>query len=313
MIRQDKFSHAVLRPVWRGVRKTLLRGWETNHDVTNAVFLAGCGRSGTTWLSEIINADRSFRYMFEPFNSMKTAEWREFAYRQYLPRYIRNERALAAATAILSGQVHNEWVDCQNRVLLASRRLVKDIRANLLLGWLKQNFPTMRLVVLIRHPLAVTVSRVRLGWEPALSLDCIRAQPALIEDFLRPHMAKLERWAADPFALQIANWCIENLVALSQLKEGEYCLVTFEALVSNPEVELDRVFKYLGMSLTCRHRQRLGVPSAMASYQTWEEGNRRRLLRPWENRVSASQLETMETVVTEFGMMALLDRCTAYQ
>ena len=37
-------------------------------DHRSSVFLAGSGRSGTTWLSEIINHRRGYRYVFEPFN-----------------------------------------------------------------------------------------------------------------------------------------------------------------------------------------------------------------------------------------------------
>ena len=35
-------------------------------DHRDAVFLAGSGRSGTTWLSEVINYKGGYRYVFEP-------------------------------------------------------------------------------------------------------------------------------------------------------------------------------------------------------------------------------------------------------
>jgi hypothetical protein len=44
---------------------------DLNNDFRNTIFLAGTGRSGTTWLSNIINYKNEYRYMFEPFQSKK--------------------------------------------------------------------------------------------------------------------------------------------------------------------------------------------------------------------------------------------------
>ena len=41
---------------------------DLSRDYRRSVYLAGDGRSGTTWISEIINCDNRYRYMFEPFH-----------------------------------------------------------------------------------------------------------------------------------------------------------------------------------------------------------------------------------------------------
>src|SRR6516165_9942427 len=50
----------------------------------NVVFLAGTGRSGTTWVSHFINYRNEYRYIFEPFPSPKANICTAFRYRQYL-------------------------------------------------------------------------------------------------------------------------------------------------------------------------------------------------------------------------------------
>lgn len=251
----------------RALSRPLYRGWETNHDPRNTVFLAGSGRSGTTWISEIINADRSFRYIFEPFSCRKTPEWQTFEFQQYFARTHQDSRALDAATQILSGRVHNAWVDSQNRTLLARRRLVKDIRTNLMLGWLKEHFPGMPMVLLVRNPLAVVASRRRLGWGPTMNLDRMRRMPKLIEDYLDPWMGFIEGNAEDEFAMQVINWCIEHLVPLRQLREGEFWLVHYERILEDPEGQMAQLFNYLGLSANPRHLRQLKRPSATASAQ----------------------------------------------
>jgi len=51
---------------------------------SSLVFVAGTGRSGTTWLAQLLNANDQFRLIVEPFHP-------EFGVRvtRNLPRYIR--------------------------------------------------------------------------------------------------------------------------------------------------------------------------------------------------------------------------------
>lgn len=300
-----------LNPLRRAIRSLsapLRHGIQTNHKIARTVFLAGCGRSGTTWLSEILNADLHYHYLFEPFNNKKTPVWREFAYRQYLPRGVANPQARAAAKGILSGRVHSAWIDSQNKAFVSADRLVKDTRANLMLGWLRDEFPEMPLVLLTRHPLAVTLSREKLGWGPGVSMDALQGQPELMDRHLESYRPLLASLAGDDFSMQIANWCIEHLVPLAELRGGEFCLVRYESLVRAPEDELGRLFAYLGRDLSNRHTSRLNRASATASRDTRQSLDTCRLLRPWAGKISADRERQAAEIVAAFGLEWLLRR-----
>lgn len=292
------------RSAIRRLRKWSVPGWETNHDLNRTVLLAGCGRSGTTWVAEILNAGERYRYIFEPFHSQKTKEWRDFEYHLYLPRTARNGQATQAAAAILSGKVRNAWIDSHNRTLLASRRLVKETRANLMLGWLRENFRQVPIVLLTRHPLAVAASRSRLGWGPAMSLDRIRAQPELIERHLLRHMRRIERVSSNPLAMQVISWCIEHVVPLAELKPDEYHLVVYEDLVQEFEQELARLLAYLGTTMSESHRSRYGVVSATASSKKGAKSEQ--LLFAWMKDHTADEMAESARLVQEFGLEHLI-------
>jgi hypothetical protein len=285
----------------------LRRGFETNHDIRNTVFLAGCGRSGTTWLSEILNADGRYRYIFEPFNRQKTAVWSQCHFHQYLPRAASEPEILHVAASILSGRVHSRWVDSQNHKLIASRRLVKDTRANLMLGWMRGNFPEMPIILLTRHPLAVTMSRMKLGWGPAMSIQDIAAQPDLLANHLAPYTGLLERLADDEFSMQIANWCISHMVPLKELDSAEYCLLRYESLILDPEAALARVFDYLGLPLTQIHKDRLERASATASRSTRRARDQDALSRPWKNKLPEDQIRRAADIIEDFGLSSFLE------
>ena len=132
------------------------------------VFLAGTGRSGTTWLEDLINFDGSYRVMFEPFHTRRTDVLREWNYRQYLRPTNLDEKFVHPATQILSGKVRSKWIDQFRCRPIVTRRLIKDIRANLILKWIKHNFPEIRIVLLLRHPCAVASSKLQQDWETHL-------------------------------------------------------------------------------------------------------------------------------------------------
>ncbi|MHA1398173.1 MAG: hypothetical protein ACTSSG_14210 [Candidatus Heimdallarchaeaceae archaeon] len=137
---------------------------EKNHDTKNTIFLSANGRSGSTWISDIINYNNSFRYMFEPFYSKKVDLCSHFLSRQYLHPKIKKESYLKPAELILSGKVKHPWIDRFNKKFLCGKRLIKDIRTNLIVKWLKVHFPKIKLILLTRLPCAVANSRMRLGW-----------------------------------------------------------------------------------------------------------------------------------------------------
>ena len=234
---------------------------DLNRDYRNAVFLAGSGRSGTTWLSEIINYRNEYRYIFEPFYPDKVGLCKNFRRKQYLRPEDRREEFLEPARKILSGDVRNVWTDRFNRKLISRQRLIKDIRANLLLGWLHSNFPHMPLVLMLRHPCAVTVSRLELGWQDIL--DETLEQRELVEDYLSP-LEKEIRGAQTPFERSIFLWCIENYVPLRQLERGGFHLVFYEDLCTEPEREIRRLYSFLGKTPDEAVYRSVGRPSPLS-------------------------------------------------
>jgi len=261
-----------------------------NH--TETVFLAGSGRSGTTWLSGLVNHDSGYRQVFEPFHPGRVEDFRGFGSKQYLRPWDRRERFLAPARKAVTGGLRSGWTD-RGGALVSRRRLVKDIRANLLLGWLAENFPGMPIVLLMRHPCAVVASRLALGWRD--NLDETIAQEDLVEDHLLPVEERV-RAARDPFERHLFLWCIDNHVPLRQLSPGAVHLCFYENLVLDPEPELRRLFAFVGRDFDDGVLGKLARPSF-----TSRQGERPSV-DGWRSRVSAAQLAKAGEILGLFGL-----------
>jgi hypothetical protein len=262
-------------------------------DHRNSVFLAGSGRSGTTWVSEIINHRNVYRLVFEPFHPGKVRVCRDFRRKQYLRPDDRREEYLGPARRILSGGLRNPWTDRFNTKVVARRRLIKDIRANLLLGWMSENFPGMPIILLLRHPCAVTASRLALGWGDNLSETM--EQEELVEDFLLPLEAEI-REARGSFEHHVFSWCIENYVPLRQFGPRELHLAFYENFLAHPEDEIQRLFAFLDEGLDGRVYRALRRPSPLS--RKGESPS----MDAWRRSVTASQLERTVEILGLFGL-----------
>jgi hypothetical protein len=229
-----------------------------DHDYRNTIFLASTGRSGSTWVSNIINYQNKYRYMFEPFHSKYVEICKDFNYRQYLRPDNKEDKYLIPAQQIISGRIRNKWIDRFNKKLISRRRLVKDIRANLLLKWLKTLYKDMKIILLIRHPLAVVNSRMKLGW--GSNIKFFLEQANLIEDYLEPYMKEIKK-TQSVFEDQIYSWCIENYVPLQQFESKELHVTFYEDFILKPEETIKSLFNFLSINYKDRILNKLHIPS----------------------------------------------------
>jgi hypothetical protein len=263
-------------------------------DHRSSVFLAGSGRSGTTWLSQIINYRRQYRYVFEPFNPREVGPFGHFRTKQYLRPEDGREEFLQPVRLALTGGLRDPWADRFNRRIVARRRLIKDIRANLLLGWMRANFPGMPIILLLRHPCAVVTSRLALGWRDNLSETM--EQRELVEDFLLPMEPEI-RAARGDFERHLFLWCIDNYVPLKQLGPEKVHLIFYENLLAGPDVELQSLFASLGEDFDVRVYARMRRPSPLSRKDAPGPS-----LEGWRARVSSHQLERAVEILRLFGL-----------
>jgi hypothetical protein len=239
--------------------------------------------------------------MFEPFHSKRVKLLNEWNYRQYLRSENRDRKFLEPATRILNGQIRNEWVDRFNRKRIAKKRLIKDIRANLLLKWIKINFPEIPIILLLRHPCAVACSRLRCKWGTHLPEFLI--QKELMVDFLEPFGKTIEG-VNDIFDRHIIMWVVENYVPLRQFRKGEILVVFYENICKNPEKEITAIFEFVGARLSPGVIRAVGKPSSQSGKDSAIFSGED-LISSWRKRVGGKQIARAMEILQLFGFEAI--------
>ena len=123
------------------------RCYRDSGDAMSTAMVVGTGRSGTTWVAEVIDSQVPCRLMFEPFNPDQVEEYRPFHHFQDMRLDAKNADLLSFCSTMMRGELHGRWVDAQLAHLRPRLRLIKDIRPTLMLAWLKQQFPAVPVLV----------------------------------------------------------------------------------------------------------------------------------------------------------------------
>jgi hypothetical protein len=288
---------AYLQPIRARMGMRLLI--DRNCDHRRSIFIAGTGRSGGTWLSEIINQRKDYRFIFEPFHPKRTPWMKPFGERKYMRPEENDPEFLALAQRIVTGQVRHAWTERFNRRFITHERLIKEDYANLMMKWLHVNFPGMPLVLLLRHPCAVALSFVTHQYRGAVMP--LLEQEKLVEDHLQPYVDEIRR-ARDTFERTVFLWCVETLVPLRQCRPGELHVVFFENLVKRPEQEIGSLFAYLGKDMDQLNFEKLSIPSLTArkaSSAVWTGADR---VDGWKNKVTDAQRRRALEILQLFGL-----------
>jgi hypothetical protein len=262
--------------------------------------LAGSPRSGTTWVAEMVAARQNMRLVFEPFHPSEVRGSSAFEHRQYLRPSDDDPRYLDQARRAVSGQLRSSWTDRFNRAVLPRRRLIKEVRANLMLGWLHAHFPGIPIVLVIRHPGGVLASQRTIDWDFNADTERLLAQPALVDDFLGP-FDHLLREASTGLRQNVAVWAVENYVPLQQFRRGEIHLVCYEHLLSRPEEEYRRLLSFYGLPFHPEVLARASRPSGVTSRKSAVVSGGD-ALRSWQDEVSEADRRTIAELIEPFGL-----------
>lgn len=232
------------------------------------ILISSMGRSGSTWLSDLVNFDGRFKEVFEPFFPAKVNEADLFGYYSFLDPRDQNEILVNRARKIVNGKLRNSWTDSGNKSGNGAGILVKDIRTNLMLSWLKFNFPHLKIILLIRDPFEVAQSWMRLGWskipfDDRTDMDVILSQTKLLTSF-----PELATWCEEfknrsPFESVILEWCILNYVPIEQLRlqPDLFLLVNYNEVLREPIPQLRKIFDFIEVEFDMGVIKKAGIKS----------------------------------------------------
>jgi len=296
-----------------GIRFLLFRANYFAGNFKEVVWLLGDARSGTTWIAALINHNREYREMFEPFNHVNVKRMNSISPHLYLRPETDNLLLEEFASDVFSGRFSSTWSDFGNRSMLYRGLLVKDVWANLFSFWASSRFPEVKKIFLIRNPFAVALSKSKtMDWQWVKDPVHFLKQKDLLEDYLDPFEKIIRKTSmeGDYILCQIVNWCILNLIPLKQFRASDLHIVFYEKMYNDPQAEIKRVFEFLKRERKDRtvtlDQKLITKPSSFAG----DMSNIKVGISPlkaWERELSTCQIDAGMKILDQFGFGGLYD------
>ena len=277
------------------------------------VWLIGDGRSGTTWVADLINHDGKYREMFEPFHPNYAGHSYMFA-DQYVRANTSSDKLKNFAGQVFSGRLTHPRIDSSNSMKIYKGLLIKDIFANLFAYWASQIYPDIKTILLIRNPFAVALSKYKkMDWFWVTDPMDLLNQADLYEDYLFAFEDVIRKVSKDGdyISKQVLIWSIINYVPLLQFNKDNLDVVFYEKIFSEPEEGIFSILNYIDPN---RELEQFRLGERVVKHISRYSGEESTLLTgkspitSWKNELTAKQIDAGMAILEVFGFGDLYDQ-----
>jgi hypothetical protein len=275
------------------------------------ILLACHPRGGSTWLAEILSHLPHHRIVWEPFHpgnnhlagqsnlhpiNHLTNSTISSVQEQYVTDVLKGD---AMCTGFLFGNPPS-LQDCVATVT-APALIFKCTCANLMLPLLYQMVP-LPTIVLLRHPCAVVSSQLN---HPAW--DAFNPCGETVQSTLSSLLDDRPEWTPVWESLSTTEeylaflWGARTALPLQASYTSDWCLVTYEHLVSDASATVHRIFEYLEAPVPPAALEQIDVPSTTTEPDSnvVRDGSP---LRTWQRRLSDAQVDRILSTVHRMGV-----------
>ncbi len=279
------------------------------------VLIYSTPRGGSTWLYELIGSQPGFKGINEPLNlripeireALGVSDWRAL----YGPdaRRLLEPYLVGLARGELAHMNANAWE--QNWRPFTSRAVLKLLHGGEHLAGELADAIGGRVVVLLRHPIAVGLSRTELP-----RLDAF-FQPEYLDAWLAPQdqaAARAIRARGDALELAVLHWCLET-GPLLRLRRAEWVVASYEQLVVDGSPVIARVADRLALPDPARmlgllHRASTSIRGMSTRATTDQLASRpseersRWLIEKWRKRIDPATEARLMDILPRLGIDA---------
>ena len=278
-------------------------------------------RGGSTWLMEIIGANRGVLPLNQPVEAF-TPNLTPYQYAR-LPAFDRGvivhpdaeeEAELKAYTdEIMAGRMrvnapHRFWR--RDFSFRTDRLLLKIIDAKPMMDWFDTHYD-LDIVYLVRHPVPQSLSCIRNGWGTSTKAY-LRNEWFVEEVIADPAAVDLARRLADDgtdLERMVLNWTVENLYPLKVLADRPHWLaLSYEETVLDQEKTFAQVSERLSLTDTDRMRRaavRASASSGLSQRETLAAIAARdedQMVGRWREQISESDRTYVAKILDTFGV-----------
>lgn len=284
-----------------------------NNGIDQCIIVAGSGRSGTTWLANLLSQIFNYRIIFEPFwhLHLKVDSTDDFFHHRYIDED--NDDYNPLIRYVLNGKYKNKRPFMNYGIGPYDGRIIKEICANLFLDKIKQIEPLIPIIFIVRHPCAVISSRLdRKKWgDPwGRHAHIFNQQENLIAKYFREKT--IPRNELEDHAI---TYCYENYLPLKKYF-NEIKIVYYEKLFLNLNLELSGIVQYIKDCSQNQIKQKkaikdivnLPISTTIDKIRKLEKKDKKEILYSWKLKLNKGEVIIIRKIIEKFQLDFIFDK-----
>lgn len=274
------------------------------------IWLISDGRSGSTWVSSLLSNDQKALQLFEPFHPEVVGGNKYFEPYTYNEKIDKLSELVKYYRKVFAGKILHRRVNYDNRRLIYSGMIVKDVFASLTSHAIYQHFKNVSIIILIRNPFDVILSKSKTtqkGWLWPSNLATFSENPRLMEKLSKEQanlILKIQRTGTFN-EKQMVNWTLSYFIMLLEFKTNERYLLFYEKIKANPSEEFNKIKEYLGPQSTFFNNKDIIKVVDIESRTLPTSLSKERLGDEIKKYFSCSEVETMALLLKCFNLTKL--------
>jgi hypothetical protein len=265
------------------------------YNANNFIWINGSGRSGTTWLGELLANIPNSKLVDEPLRKSDSKKLLQLNFRgiQHIPQDSTDWKEIVQyfdrffATAEFNPNHFHMDISGVNNVAFW---IIKEIRSHLFLPWLIDRYKLNKVINIIRNPYHVIGSQLVHGsWNKEVKqfdFSSFRYQEYYkqYEYLYKPINSNIEYLAFE--------WCLQNSYLLNHnYNEKKWLNVRYEDLCTNPTETIEKIFTYL----------QIDIPNSI--YGNINKTSNSGKSNKEEKQLNAEQKEIINYYLKEFNLL----------
>lgn len=170
--------------------------------------------------------------------------------------------------------------------------------------WIRNNFPEVSIIFIIRHPCGVISSKKKRDWYA--NLELIIKQESLINDYIKPYLDEMSS-AKNKIQKNACQWCVRNLIPFRMMEKNDWYITTYEDLVYNFEAEMKKILKYLFPRRDFEDKKFKNIISKQVNEYS-AIVTKKDLLKIWRERLNQNEIDEVLRIVKKFSLDSIYDK-----
>lgn len=301
----EKFQYSILEKHYAKKSK---------YNFSDNIIISGSGRSGTTWIGEVLSSHNKSVLVNEPLknsNSYKVQKLGFTGWGQHIPESANWPEAQIFFEKLFTGQELNPNYFTANKPKRDTNLWVhKFIRAQYLLPWLVSNFDTKTPIHILREPYAVIASQLQHG---GFGKNRIFDATKHNKTPLFEHYSEFyDQW--DPIFAQIKNyiqvlalhWALQNKYLLDHSNcHTKWKIIKYEDFLRHPETMLEKLSNLWGVDFSHIKPETLRKGSYSMINEVPE--NPEKQFKKWKNHLTEQDILNIDFALDLVGMKNIDD------